>query len=152
MDIAPAMNQTRGSEIRRLLGWRTRLASVLLEAPARHFEWGVHDCCIGLAIPAVQAVIGLDLGSPYRGTYNTAAGALLVLKRQGFDSLVDIAAANFTRQHRATARGGDLAAIPAAATGWGLGVVIGSRIAVLALAGYATVDLSAADHIYRVGK
>lgn len=136
---------------KRVHGWRSALNAVLLVAPRTPFAWGTHDCCLGLAVPAVQAVIGVDLGGPYRGNYSTAAGALLALKRQGFDSLVDLAAANFTTVPKASARVGDLAAIKASDTGWCLGVVIGSRVAVLAPDGSATIDLLAIDHAYRVG-
>lgn len=135
----------------RLRGWRTNLAAVLTACPARPFEWGEHDCCLGLAVPAVKAVIGIDLGAPYRGQYATALGALLALKRQGFETLVDLADSQFIRQATARARVGDLAAIQAGETGWALGVVTGPRIAVLAPAGFATVDLLKAAHAYRVG-
>jgi hypothetical protein len=136
---------------KRVPGWRSALAKILMAAPQKPFSWGDNDCCLGLAVPAVQAVIGVDLGTPYRGQYTTALGAMKALKSQGYDSLVDLAAANFASGNPASARVGDLAAIKAEETGWGLGVVMGSRIGVLAPSGFATIDLLKADHIYKVG-
>jgi hypothetical protein len=144
--MAPAL-----LNVPRLSDWRTRLSVTLADITRAPFQWGAHDCGLGLAVPAVQALIGVDLGEPYRGKYTTAAGALKALRGQGFKDLRDLAASNFTELHPAFGRMGDLAAIKADATGWGLGVVIGARIIVLAPSGTATVDLLDATSIYLVG-
>jgi hypothetical protein len=130
--------------------WLYRLQSFFNGAEHRPFEWGKWDCCTGLACPAVHAILDVDLGAPYRGTYSTALGALKALKKQGYDSLVDLAAANFQRQELCGAVG-DLAAIKTDGTGWSLGVVVGSRIAVLTPVGFGTIDPLKADHGYKVG-
>lgn len=131
--------------------WRTRLAAALLTAAARPFQWGGHDCCSGLAGPAIDAVIGIDLAAQFKGQYSTAAGAIMALKSAGYDDVLAFMASHFEVSQSAFARVGDLAAIKSSETGWGMGVVLGARIAVLSPDGYATVDLAQADHIYRVG-
>ena len=136
---------------KRVPGWRPALARLLMSAPRKSFQWGVHDCCLGLAVPAIQAVIGVDLGGTYRGRYHTALGAAKALKAQGYDSLVDLAAANFPRGNPMSARVGDIAAFKGEQDEWALGVVMGARFSCLRPEGFATLDLLMADHIYRVG-
>lgn len=136
--------------MKRLPGWRGRLDSVLTDA-RKPFEWGIHDCCLGLAVPAVIALTGEDIGSPFRGKYTTAFGAIKAIRDAGFDDLETLAASHFSEGHPSSARVGDLAAIKAVDTGWALGVVIGSRIGVLRPDGYGTLGLLEADKVFLVG-
>jgi hypothetical protein len=73
------------------------------------------------------------------------------LKTQGYDSLVDLAAANFAAASPAKAHVGDIAAFKGEYDEWALGVVMGARFVCLRQEGFATLDLMTADHIYRVG-
>lgn len=138
-------------KLKRLRGWRGSLAAALAKTAGAPFEWHDNDCGLGLAAPCVMAMTGVDLGEPFRGRYKTAAGALKALKRQGFDDIAATAAHHFEEIHPSRATVGDIAAIKAPDTGWGLGIVIGERIAVLAPSGYATIELTKADRAFKVG-
>lgn len=137
--------------MKRLPGWRGRLDAVLTDA-RKPFAWFQHDCCMGLVVPAVQALTGEDIGAPFRDRpYTSALGALKAIKDAGFDDLDALAASHFAKAHPSQARIGDIAAFKSDETGWALGVVIGSRVAVLRADGVGTLSISDADHIFLVG-
>ena len=48
--------------------------------PSGAFVWGETDCT-QRAFDAIQAVIDVDLGEPYRGQYTDAKGALRILRK-----------------------------------------------------------------------
>jgi hypothetical protein len=137
--------------MKRLPGWRGRLDAVLTDA-RKPFAWFQHDCCMGLVVPAVQALTGEDIGAPFRDRpYTSALGALKAIKDAGFDDLEALAASHFPEGHPSSARVGDIAAFKAEDTGWALGIVIGSRIGVLRPDGYGTLGLLEADKVFLVG-
>ena len=142
-------------DAKRLPGWRARLAETLVTDPTKRFAWGTHDCFLGLIVPAVIALIGEDVGVPYRGKYETEAGAKAVLKGIGFADLAEAFAAHFPEIPVAQAHIGDIAAIPTEIEGdifgVGLGVVTGERITVLTPNGSATVKLLRATRAFRIG-
>lgn len=115
------------------------------------FVWGENDCAIGLAARCVQAITGEDMAAPFRGTYDTAEGAIAALNDAGFADLVAFALAHFEEIHPSQARIGDLALIPSEPTGWTVGVFAGERIGVLTLKGYGTVERERASRAFRVG-
>lgn len=67
---------------RRLRDWQSRLAALVAQRWAMPFAWGVHDCCL-FAADAVLAVTGHDPAADLRGTYRTAAEAVVALARAG---------------------------------------------------------------------
>lgn len=141
-------------DAKRLPDWRSRLAAVLTTGEGTPFAWGSHDCFLGLAVPAIEALIGVDLGAEYRGAYNSPEGARAALAARGFYDLADAAAAHFPEIPPARAHIGDLAVLPsddADGLGVGLGVVIGERILALSPTGQGTVRLSRATRAFRVG-
>lgn len=135
--------------MRRLPDWRSRLHAALAAAQRQPFAWGTFDCCI-FAARCIEAMTGEDLSGPYVGKYSDVAGALKTLKGAGFDDLTAMAAHFFAEVSPSMARVGDIAAMKAPATGWGLGIVIGPRIAVLSPAGYATIPLTKAERAFKV--
>lgn len=136
---------------RRLPQWRSRLSKSLTASASRPFSWGTHDCCVGLAFPAINAVIGIDLSGPYTGEYTTAMGALLTLKRNGHGGILELFQSNFVDCHPAFARHGDVVAKTDPDGNWGMGVVLGSRVAVLLEEGFGTIDLANCERAFRVG-
>lgn len=140
-------------DAKRLPDWRSRLAAVLTIGEGTPFAWGSHDCFLGLAVPAIEALIGVDLGAEYRGAYNSAEGATAALAARGFHNLADAAAAHFPEIPPARAHVGDLVLIATGdpRIGDGLGVVIGERVIVLSEKGQGSVALRRASRAFRVG-
>lgn len=66
----------------RVPDWNSRLMAVIRDAHMRRFEFGVWDCCL-FASDWYQAVTGVDHASKFRGQYESAIGALHVLRKYG---------------------------------------------------------------------
>jgi hypothetical protein len=128
--------------------WRSRLSACIEGALQRPFEWGRHDCAL-FAAEAVQAMTGTDFAEFWRGRYRSAAGAMKILGRGGYDSHVDYAAAHLPELHPALAATGDIAVI-AAAEGPALGVVTGAFVAVPGPEGLSFVPRSEAVRAFHV--
>lgn len=124
----------------RLHDWRENFHNLIVECHTKPFEWGEHDCFVGLALPTIKAVLGIDLIDEYRGTYSTALGAMKVIRDRGFDNLGDAIASRFEEIHISHAWAADLVSLEGENTGIALGVVIGERIGVLMPTGYGTID------------
>lgn len=138
--------------LHRLPGWRARFEAVIDEIKARPFAWRDHDCGPAFTGRLVEAVTGADLAAPYRGRYSTERGALLLMRREGFDTLADFAASLLPEIHPSRATIADLAAVPEDTPfGFSLGAVNGERILVLRPDGLGTVDLLAAKRAFKVG-
>lgn len=58
------------------------LEALIAARMATPFAWGTHDCCLWAA-DAVWAQTGTDHAAEFRGTYETAAGALRALEDAG---------------------------------------------------------------------
>lgn len=97
--------------MRRLDDWRARLAAEMDRQRREPFEWNRHDCALGLACGAVEAITGTNPGERWRGRYTTAPGALRVLRREGYDSLADLVAAMLPEIHPSAADIGDIGLI-----------------------------------------
>lgn len=76
--------------MRRFEDWPQRLESYLFVCKKRDFEWGSFDCALFVA-GAVQAMTGIDFSDKYRGRYKTERGALMAMRRQGFNDVVGVA-------------------------------------------------------------
>ncbi len=130
--------------------WRSRLQALIAAAQKRPFQWGSHDCALGLAGPAVLAMTGENLMAEFP-PYGTARGAIKALRTCGYESLADFAARHFDEIHPSQARAGDLALFTSAETGHAFGIVLGERIAVVTPKGFGTVRRSSAERTFRVG-
>jgi hypothetical protein len=140
-------------ELRRLPDWRRRFSNEIDRVRLTPFSWGTHDCGPGLAGNIVRAITGIDVAAPYRNRYATLAGALRVMRNDGFNSLADLAASIVPEyDHVSQARIGDIAAVPMPTSfGFALGAVNGERIFVLMPDGIGTVDLLDATRAFKVG-
>lgn len=58
------------------------LDSFLRQNCARKFRYGSWDCCLFVA-DAIEAMTGVDLAAPFRGTYEDRAGASRAMKYCG---------------------------------------------------------------------
>ncbi|WP_029723070.1 DUF6950 family protein [Sinorhizobium medicae] len=140
------------SALKRLPGWRRRFEAAIDEIKARPFAWGEHDCGPGLAGRLALAMTGVDCAAQYRGAYDSASGALRVMRDAGFDNLADLVASVLPEVHISAASIGDIAAVPDDTPfGYALGVVNGERIFVLKTDGVGTVDLLDATRAFKVG-
>nr|WP_319250509.1 hypothetical protein [uncultured Celeribacter sp.] len=101
-------------ELTRRADWRARLAAEMDRQRRTPFAWGPHDCALGLAAGAVEAITGADLRAGMSGRYQTARGALRVLRAEGFETLGDAVAALLPEHDNLLmARVGDIAVIAA---------------------------------------
>lgn len=138
--------------MKRLPGWRGRFDAAMDEIRRRPFAWGEHDCAIGLASHIVLAITGKDLAEPYRGRYKTARGAMLAIRKAGFDNLEDAIASLLPEIPVSFATIGDIVTIPVESDfKCSLGVVNGERVFVLRDDGVGTLDLLQAKRAFKVG-
>lgn len=142
------------SALTRVDDWRGRFEATIDEIMRVPFAWADQtDCAIHLAGRLVEALTGVDCVAQYRGRYTTSAGAVRVMRNDGFANLGDLVAAILPElEHPSRAEVGDIAAIPDDGPfGFALGVVNGERIFVLTEKGVGTVDLLAATRAFKVG-
>jgi hypothetical protein len=139
--------------MKRLTNWRARLTAAMTYDPKAPFAWGSNDCFLGLAVPAIEAVTGQDLGAAFRGKYSDFEGAKAALAAAGFADLAAAAANYFPEIPVARAHIGDIVTLESGSEAFGvaLGVVIGERIMVLTPRGHATVKMTSASRAFRVG-
>lgn len=131
--------------------WRARLNAYIAEIKAAPLEWGAHDCAVGLAARAIEAMTGVDVAAEWRGRYATPAEALRVLREDGFADLEALGRSMLPAVHPSRGQLGDIALVPTGEALDALGVVIGDRILVLTQTGVGSVDLLAARVVFRVG-
>jgi hypothetical protein len=134
--------------MRRVQGWRGRLAAYLAASVGRPFEWGRHDCAL-FAADCIEAMTGEDPAAAFRGRYRSFNGGLKVLRKAGHADHVALATALLDEVAPAFAQAGDLAMI-ATPEGAAMGIVQGHRVYVLRPEGLATVDLLQAARAWRV--
>lgn len=129
--------------------WRLSLMQYLAECMRAPLAFGQHDCAI-FAAGAVRAMTGQDFAAAYRGRYDSLAGGLRLLARDGFADHVALARARLTPIAVAEAMPGDLAALPASPVP-ALGVVQGASVYVLGPEGViGLVPLTDATEAFRV--
>lgn len=130
-----------------------RLAAALDAIEREPHRWGTHDCALGLAAAAVEAVTGTDIAAPWRGRYSTPEEALNVLRSEGCTSLDELVGTLLPPIGRGDARLGDLGFVPdGSPLGGFLGVYGGERLVVLGLKGKATLPRTAATRAFLVGE
>lgn len=71
----------------RLPDWPTRLLALIEKRRSTPFQWGLHDCAL-FAADCILAQTGHDPAAAFRDRYTTERGALRVLRREGFRTLV----------------------------------------------------------------
>ncbi len=131
--------------------WRTQLHLYLSAVKAEPLAYGTHDCGLGLAAAAIEAMTGVDIAAPWRGRYTSASGALKMLREDGFNGLEDLGRSLLPAVHPSLGQLGDIALIDTGDTLGAFGLVIGERILVLTETGTGTVDLLSAKLVFRVG-
>ncbi len=135
-------------EIVRLPDWRGRLIAYLGAARGQGFAYGQLDCAL-FAAGAVEAMTGVDLAAPYRGTYASQAEGRQLMRQAGHASHFDLVQSVFAEVPVAFAQAGDLAKVVQGAQA-GLGIVQGDRVYVATPAGLGLVDLTDAVQAWRV--
>lgn len=64
--------------MKRLPNWETLLAAHFAKAGAQRFAWGTFDCALAVC-DGINAITGLDPGTPYRGRYSTEQEAMALI-------------------------------------------------------------------------
>jgi hypothetical protein len=137
--------------MKRLPNWRTRLHEAVEARRRVPFSFAAGADCALFAADCVEAMTGTDLAALYRGRYSTEAGALRLLRGEGFASVADLAAANLDEIDPVRARVGDVAFVPDdSAFGGALGIVIGEQIACLHIDGIGSVPRTLMTRAFRV--
>jgi hypothetical protein len=138
--------------IQRRGDWHSRLNAFVDGVKRMPFDWATNNCGEHFAFGAVKTMTDVDIGSHYRGRYTTAAGAVRVMRKDGFDNLGDLVASHLPEIHPSRARLGDLAAIPDDSPfGFTLGVVNGETVLMLGEHSMAVVPISQAARTFAVG-
>ncbi|UDF29395.1 UNVERIFIED_ORG: hypothetical protein LHK14_18055 [Roseateles sp. XES5] len=130
--------------------WRAHLLAYLAEVKATPLNYGGHDCGVGLVARAVEAMTGVDLAAQWRGRYDSARGALRMLRDDGYADLETLGRSMLPAFHPSLGQIGDIALVRDDGLG-ALGIVQGERIIVMTETGLGSVDLLAAKLIFRVG-
>lgn len=104
---------TMADALTRLPDWRSRLAAEMDRQRRDPHAWGSHDCALGLAAGAVEAISGVDVAAPWRGRYTTPLGAARLLRKGGFDGVGDMVASVLPEIATAFANVGDIGVIDA---------------------------------------
>jgi hypothetical protein len=114
----------------RRAGWEVRLAEEIVAAVAQPFAWGRHDCYSWVR-RVVHAISAHRL--PGAGSYSSAQGAALRMRRRGFASLEAVMDGTLERRPGVLlAQRGDVVMAEGA-----LGICVGARCAFISEAGMA---------------
>ena len=121
--------------------WRARLAAYMAQVAVTAFRPGRHDCAL-FAAGAIEAMTGVDIAAPWRGSYRSLAAGRKALADAGFASHVDVVARLFPETGPALAHVGDLAVLPSDVPDepGALGVVQGAGVYALRPSGLVLLD------------
>lgn len=129
----------------RVEGWEKLLVEHIEQARGKAFEWGQHDCALWAA-EWVRKCTKVDLGSGWRGMYETKEGAAREMRARGFLKPADIAADCLTSIPVALARRGDITLHPNGA----LGICNGRVSAFVAETGLLEIPTLACKRAWRI--
>jgi len=121
--------------------WPEILNQCIAAARGKPFVWGQHDCCLWVA-NTVRAMTGTDHAKEFRGKYTSMRGAHKVLGKKGLSGSLDKKFSRINHPKR-----GDVVLIPTEITEQpleGLGICLGTTIAMIGEAGLEFLPLSAA--------
>jgi len=105
--------------------WPEILNACIDDAHALKFVWGKCDCCLWAA-DVVLEMTGVDYASEIRGKYKSARGALKLQKKHSIESFLDS-----KLERVAFASRGDFILVKSTDNTDGLGVCVGSAVAVM---------------------
>lgn len=139
----------------RRLDWPERLAACVEAARNQPFVWGSHDCVLW-ACDVIREMIGSDPASSFRGTYDSAAGALRTVLEIGEDFRTAVetvcTAQGFKVTAPAFAQRGDLVLVPSGREGWpeALGICVGKDAMTAGETGLVKISMAQAIMAWRV--
>jgi hypothetical protein len=114
------------------------------------FLWNAVDDCIGWAGGIANSILGRDVLTDIRGTYNTEQEAKRVMVARHWNSLADVAASRFAEIPLLQARSGDWAVIDNPDGTETIGVFCYQNIFAKGKTGIAMVSRLKARKAYRV--
>ena len=126
-------------------GWEKRLSEYIHSRANTEFKWGEHDCSL-FALDCVDAQIGTDFASDWRGHYSTAIGAKRKLTENG-DYEGILSGYGFTQKPVAMAGRGDLVFIGGDLA---MGVVVGDSIISTGMTGLVSLSLDKAIIVWEL--
>lgn len=135
----------------RVSGWDRAVE----EVASRHLTvapgWGATDCLMTTG-DAIQAVVGTDPFSKFRGRYNTEAGAARMMRQNGCDNVRDVFATFLGLEpvNRFSARRGDVGVMLINGE-YAAGFVCGSGFAVKQPHGLTFFPVTEIEQAYKVG-
>jgi hypothetical protein len=131
--------------------WPHRLNAAIEAARDKPFEWGEHDCLL-FAASVVEQMTGVDPLAQWRGTYSTAHGALLALRRSGFKDIVEVFHSSLGPGLDSVlmAQRGDIVLYRDAEGRPGTGICIGEAIAAVTPVGLGVIPLADGLTAWRV--
>ncbi len=98
-------------KLERLPDWDRQLAKMTEKHLAEPFSWGQSDCLLAAA-DAVLAVTGFDPAEDIRGKYDTALGAIRLMKKRKSANVEEVLMKLFPQiKKKLTAQRGDLVTI-----------------------------------------
>ncbi len=98
---------------------------------------------------ALGVMTGDDPAAPYRGNYSTIEEGLALLQADGFEDHVAFASYYYAETTPLQATEGDVAVVRQGGL-TGLGIVLGSTIAVSSMRGIVQLPLTAASNIFEI--
>jgi len=137
------------ANIARYPDWPMRLAGFIQARMKTPFAWGQNDCC-SFAGDAVQLMTGVDPMRELRGRYATERGAQRLIKQAGGFGPLVCRYLGPPMENRAAAGRGDVVMLPVSDAGPGLGICVGSDVAVAGTAGVVLIDISSALCAWKV--
>ncbi len=127
----------------RFENWPELLAAFIEARRHTPFKWGESDCCL-FAADALLAMTGVDVAAHNRGKYDTARGALALIKEAGgVSGLVALEPVD-----RKLASRGDIVMVDTA-QGDALGVLLGRTVAAQGADGLVFLPPSAIEQAWK---
>lgn len=120
------------------------------EKPLSPDEFWAAGGCLTFPGKVAKAITGIDPTEAGRAEFSTEAGARRVMVKNNCTSMADVALLAYPEIPVAQARAGDWAVVRNADGSEGLGVVMGSQIAVQTVKGMGIVPRLRASSAYRV--
>lgn len=137
--------------LKRMPGWRGRLARTVSDWSARPFEPGVTDCAM-FAAACVEAVTDVDLAAEWRGRYETEDDGRSLIKAAGMGTPLTLLRRTLPEVSRGAALPGDLAVLPSGSVApRAYAVVQGPQLFLVGATGLFSVSREAGRWFFRVG-
>lgn len=137
--------------MQRLEHWRRDLYAAVGRAAASPFNWRSNHCVTFIG-DGILAQTGIDIIGPFRDRFDDAAGARRMIRESGACNLLELVGRYLKPCPPAACLEGDVVMLETAAGGVGFacGLILGSRIGVMAPTGYGSIDRGLAQYGFKI--